>query len=184
MIVQLCYSYNDFDPFNSYFRHLELSLSLFTAIQTSHILQTIQVTRRNVEYISYLETSNWHLDQSHCILQAFSFPLFLFLPNITVKYMHKHLAWRIHKSRMERFYGRTSRLFFALSTHSSILESLCFVWTVAYSISIMSSVHGWLTTSKTFTCTKSRSNIGLCVKHGNSHLGKVIQCHRSWVIFA
>jgi len=60
----------------------------------------------------------------------------------------------------------------------SILECLCFVQTVRCGNVILSSVHGRLTSSKTFTCIQSSSPSALCAKPQNRHLGKGIHhCH-------
>jgi len=45
---------------------------------------------------------------------------------------------------------------------------------------ILSSVHWWLTTLKTFLCIESRSPIALCANHQNRHLEKGIHCCGSW----
>ena len=51
MLVEFRHSYDDFDHFNRYGGRLELKLSLYSAIRTRHILQTILATRRNGQYI-------------------------------------------------------------------------------------------------------------------------------------
>jgi len=68
----------------------------------------------------------------------------------------------------------TLSLFFILSTHFSTLARVCFVRMVGYDNVILSSVHGRLTTSKTFTCIQSNSPIALCAKHRNRRLEKGI----------
>jgi hypothetical protein len=47
----------------------------------------------------------------------------------------------------------------------STLEGLCFVRMVGCGNVILSSVHGRLTTSITFTCIQSSSPFGLCAQH-------------------
>jgi len=101
--VEFCHSYDDCDPFISYGGRLELRFSLYSAVQTGHILPTIRATRSNGQYIWVSETSTWRLDQSLQILQAFMLPFFPFLRNITLKEMKKELPWRNNKSTIERF---------------------------------------------------------------------------------
>jgi len=84
MIVEFRHTYYDFEPFNSYGGRLDHWSSLYLTVQTSHILQTLQVTRRNGLYISDLQTSTWELDQSLQTLQASLLPFFQLLRNITL----------------------------------------------------------------------------------------------------
>jgi len=56
-LVEVRHSYDDFDRFSSYGGLLQPLLSLDLAVQTRHILQTIQVTRMNGTYNGVLETS-------------------------------------------------------------------------------------------------------------------------------
>jgi len=102
-LVEFCHSYDDFDRFFSYCGGLELRFSLYSAVQTRHILQTIRATRRDGQYIWVSETSTRRLDQSLQILQASLLPFFLFLRNITLKDMEKQLPWGNNKSTIERF---------------------------------------------------------------------------------
>jgi len=102
-LVEFLHSYDDFDRFISYGGRLELRLSLYSAVQTRHILQPIRATRRNAQYIWVSETSTRRLDRSLQILQTSLLPIFLFLRNITLKNIEKQLPWRNHKSRIERF---------------------------------------------------------------------------------
>jgi len=81
-LVEFRHSYNDFERFICYGGRLELRLSLDSAVQTRHILQTIWATRRNGQYIWFLETSTRRLDQSLQILQATLLPFCPFLRNI------------------------------------------------------------------------------------------------------
>jgi len=103
MLVEFLDSYDDFDHFISYGGRLEQLLSLYSAVQTRHILQTIRATRRNGQYIWVSETSTRRLDQSLQILQASLLPFFPSLRNITLKDMEKRLPWRNNKSTIKRF---------------------------------------------------------------------------------
>ena len=102
-LVEFRHSKNDFHRFISYGGRLEQRLSLYSAVQTRHILQTICATRRNGQYIWVSETSTWRLDQSLRIFQSFWLAFFPFLRNITMKDMEKQLPWRNNKSTIERF---------------------------------------------------------------------------------
>jgi len=84
MLLEFRHSYNDFDRFTSYSGHLELRMSHYSAVQTSHILQTIRATRRNGQYIWVSETLTRRLDQSLLILQASLLPFCPVLRNITL----------------------------------------------------------------------------------------------------
>jgi hypothetical protein len=95
------------------------------------------------------------LDQSLRILPSSFLCCLLFLRNISIKDREHQLLWRNNKSTIEKFEGRSSSWFFFLSTCFSILESLCFVWTVGYGNVIQSSGHGRLTTSRTFTINQA-----------------------------
>ena len=176
--VEFGHSYNDFDRFNSYGGRLELWLSLHSALQTRHILQTIRATRKNGQYIWVSATSTQWLDQSLLILQASLLPIFPLLRNIALKDMEKQLPWRNNKSTIKRFEGRSLRLLFILSTRFSTLESLCFVWIVRCGNVILSCVYGRLTTSKTFTCTQLRSPLH-CVRST-----QIIVCRREFIVVA
>jgi hypothetical protein len=55
-LVEFRYSYDDFDRSNSYGGRLERWFSLYSAVQTRHILQTIRATTRNGQYIWVLVT--------------------------------------------------------------------------------------------------------------------------------
>jgi len=59
----------------------------------------------------------------------------------------------------------------------STLESLCFVRMIRCHNVILSSVHGWLTTLKTFTWTESSSPIEPWAKQQNCHLENGIHHH-------
>jgi len=179
-LVEFRHSKDDFDLIISYGGSLEQRLSLYSAVQTRHILQTILAAGRNTQYIWVLETSTRRLDQSLQILQASWLPFFQFLRNIILKDMEKQLPWRNNKYTIERFYGRSSTLFFVLSMCFSTQQSLCFVRTVGCGNVILSSVHGWLTTLKTFTCIQSRSPIALHVNHRNRRLEKGIHRCGNW----
>jgi len=102
-LVKFRHSYYDVDRFISYSSRLELQLSLYLAVQTGHILQTLQGTRRNGQYIWVSETLTWRLDQSLGIFQAFLLPFFPFLQNMSSKNMEKQLQWRNSISTIERF---------------------------------------------------------------------------------
>jgi len=115
-LVEFRHTYNEFDCFHSYSGRFELQLSLYYAVQFRHILQTILATRRTGHYIWVSETSTQQLDNSLPILQVSLLPLFLFLRNIIFKDMEKQLPWKNNKSTIERFEGRSSSLFFVLST--------------------------------------------------------------------
>jgi len=180
MLVEFRQSYDDFDCFISYGGRLEPRMSLYSAVQTRHNLETTRETRRNGEYIWVLETSTWQLDQSLQILQASLLPFIPFLRNITLKNMEKQLPWGNRKSTIKRFQWRSSSLFVGLLMPFSTLESLCFVWTVGCGNVILSSVHGRLTTSKTFTCIQSSSPIALCAKHRNRRLDNGIHRLGNW----
>jgi len=78
---------------------------------------------------------------------------------------------QIHNRKVLRM---VFELIFVLLTRFSTLESLCFVRTVGCGNVILSSVHGRLTTSKTFTCIQSSSPIALFSKHRDRHLEKGI----------
>ena len=84
MLVEFRHSYDDFDHFNRYGGRLELKLSLYSAIRTRHILQTILATRRNGQYIWVSETSTQQLDQSLRIVPASLLSLFQLFRTITV----------------------------------------------------------------------------------------------------
>jgi len=94
MLVEFRHSYDDFDHFNSYGGRLELQLSLYSAVQTRHILQTIRATRRNGQYIRISETLTQRLDQSLQIFQVSLLPFFPFVRNITLTDMEKRLPWK------------------------------------------------------------------------------------------
>jgi len=179
-LVEFHHSYDHFDCFISYGGRLEIRLSPCLAVQTRHILQTVRVTRRNGQYIWVSETSTWRLDQNLRILEASLLPFFPFLRNITLKDMEKQRPWTNNKSKIERCSGRSSSLFFILSTCFSTLEILWFVRTVGCNNVIRSSVHGRLTTSKTFICIQSCRPIALCEKHGNRNLEIGIYCPGNW----
>jgi hypothetical protein len=102
-LFEFHHTYTDFDRFISYCGHLEPQLSVYSAVQTRHILQTVGATRRNGQYIWVSETSTRRLDQSHQIFQASLSPCFSFLRNITLKDIEKQVTWRNNKSTMERF---------------------------------------------------------------------------------
>jgi len=59
----------------------------------------------------------------------------------------------------------------------SNLESPCFVQIVGWGNIFPSSVYGWLTTFKTFTCTRSSSPIALGAKYQSHHYEKAILHH-------
>jgi len=102
-LVELHQSYDYFDRFNSYGSRLVLCLSLYSAVQTRNVLQTIWATSRNGQYVWVLETSTQQLDQSLWILQASLLPSLPFLRNITLKDMEKQLLWMNNKSSIKRF---------------------------------------------------------------------------------
>jgi len=64
MLVEFHHSYNDFECLNSYSSHLELQLSVYSAVQTRHNIPTIRTTWNNALYSSGLETWTWQLDLS------------------------------------------------------------------------------------------------------------------------
>jgi len=163
--VEFCHRYDDFDRFNIFSGHLELQSSLYLAVQTRHILQTVRVTSRNGRYIWVSETSTRSLDQKLWILQPSMLRFFPFLQNITLTNMRNQAPWWNDKSTIVRFQGWSSSLFLILSTRFSTLDSLCFVRMVRCGNVIMSSVHGLLTTLRTFNCTQSSSLTALCAKH-------------------
>ena len=179
MLVEFCHSYDDFDCFNAYGRLLELWLSLYSAVQTRHVLQNVWMTRRNGLYVWVPESSTRQLDQNLWILPACLLPFFPFLRDTTLMDMEKQLSWRNFKSTIERFGGRSWSLFLVLWTLFSTQKSLCFVRTVVCSNVILSSVHGQLTTSKTFTCVQSTSPIALWAKLRNNHPKKGIHFRRN-----
>jgi len=125
------------------------------------------------------EPSTWRLDQSLRILQASLLP-FPFIRIIILKAMEKQLLWWNNTSTIGRLWGRSSSLFFVLSTLISTLERLCFVRKVGCGNVILSSVHGRLTISKTFTCIRWSSSIALCVKHRNRRLERGIHRRGNW----
>jgi len=84
-LVEFHHSCYDFDCFNSYGGHLELRLSLYSAVLNRHILHIIRVTRRNGQCIWVLETSTQWLDTSLQIGQASFLPFILFLQNVAFK---------------------------------------------------------------------------------------------------
>jgi len=102
-LVESRHSYGDFDQLIHYGGRLELRLSLHSAVQTRHILQTIRATRRNGEYVWVSGTSTRRLDQSLQVLHASLLPFFPFLRNIALKDTEKQLPWRNNKSTIERF---------------------------------------------------------------------------------
>jgi len=102
-LVEFHHSYDDFNHFNSYGGRLELWLSLYLAVLTIHIVQSIQATRRNGQYISVSESSTRRPDQRLWILETSLLPFFPFLRNITLKDMEKRLLWRNNKCTIERF---------------------------------------------------------------------------------
>ena len=84
---------------------------------------------------------------------------------------------QIHKQEVS---GRSSSIFLVLLVCISTVESICFVRTVGCGNVFMSSVHGWLTTSKTFTYIQSSSPIAPSAKHWNRHFEKGIYHPRNW----
>ena len=111
-LVECCHSYNDFDCVISYGSSLELWLSLYSAVQTRHIIPTIPATRRNGQYISVLKTLTWWLSQSLRIMQASLLPFFPLLRNITLKNMEKQRPWRNNKSRSREVLRKVFELIF------------------------------------------------------------------------
>jgi len=178
--VEFCHSYNEFDSFNSYGGCLELQLSLYLSVQSKEILQTIRGTRRNSRYIWVSETSTQQLYQTLRILHASFLPFLLCLRNITLKDMEGHLPWWNNRSTIMKFSGIPSRLFLVLSMNFSTLECLCFTQTVRWGNVILLSLHGQLTTSNTFTCTRWSGPIAVCAKQQNCHLEKGIHCLSNW----
>jgi len=108
------------------------------------------------------------------------FPFFLFLKNITSKAFEKLLPRRNNKSTIERFYRRSCSSIFVLSTLFSSLDSIGFLWTVGCGNVMLASVHGRLTTAKTFSCALTSSPIALSGKHKNRSLEKGIHRHGNW----
>jgi len=172
-LVEFCHCYMVFDHFNCYGGQLELRLSLDLAVQTRHILQTIWGTRRNGQYIWVPEKLTGRLDQSLCTLHASSFPFLPFPHDITGNYMEKELLCTNNKSTLQRFSEWLSSPFSVLLIQFSTLESLCLVRIVNVNLS---SVHGQLNTSKTFTCSWSSGSIALFTNHRNRHLEMEIHC--------
>jgi len=160
--------------------HFELRLYLYSAVQNRPIFQTIRVRRNNGQYILVLECTTRRVDQSLRNLEASLLPFFPFLRNITLNDMNEQLPWRNWRSIMRRFWGRSSSVIFVLSMLFLSLEDSCFVWTVRCGNVVLSSVHGWLTTSKAFTCAWSSSPITQSRKHKNGCLEKGIHCDGNW----
>jgi len=101
-LVKFCQSSDDFDRMNSYGSCLELQVSLYLAVQTRHILQTIWAMRRNDLHISVLQTSTLWFDQSLRTLQASWLPICPLLRNVTLKDMEEQVPWRNDKSKTGR----------------------------------------------------------------------------------
>jgi len=94
MLVEFHHWYNDFNRINSYGGRLELWLFVYLAVQTRYILQTIQVTWWNGQYIWVSEISARQFDQSLPVLHVSLLPFFQFLRNITFKDMEQLLLRR------------------------------------------------------------------------------------------
>ena len=90
MLVEFYHTYHDFDYYNRYSCLLEVQLSLYLAVQTRHIWQSIQVTRRNSQNIWLCERSTRWLDQSHRILQASLLPFVPSLQNLRLNNNKKY----------------------------------------------------------------------------------------------
>jgi hypothetical protein len=109
-----------------------------------------------------LESSTRQLALSLPILQASSWPFFPFVRNISLQDLEQHLPWRNNRAAFRRVEGSSSSILFIRLTRFWILESLCFVRMVRCGNGILTSVHGRLTTSKTFTCIQSSNHITWC----------------------
>jgi len=125
-----------------------------------------------------LVTFTGRLDQSLQILQASLSPCFMILRNITLMDMEKQLPGRNNKSIIGRVLGTSLSLFLDLSTWFARLETSCFVWTARCRNTIVSAVHGQLTTTQTSTSTRSTGPIAHFAKP------KFIVCRRYFVVVA
>lgn len=123
-LVDCRHSDDDLDCFISDGCRLELWLSLYWAVQTRHILQTNQATRRNGQIIWILETSTWRLHQILLIVHPSWLPSFRFLRKITSKNTETYVLWSSSKSTTERFWGTSLTWLFFLSTPISTLVSI------------------------------------------------------------
>lgn len=169
-IVEFPHSYNDFDYFSDHGCCLKLRLSLSLAAHVRHIFDTVCAAWFDGQYIPIFDTSPRWLAYNLWILHAVLLPFFLFLQKINVSHIEKHLRWWNLQSTIKRFQGRLCGLIFVLWMCFSILESSSFVQMVRCSNGILTSIHWWHTTLKTFTCTQSSSAIGRCAWHYRSGL--------------
>jgi len=128
----------------------------------------VYLNLRNIDSMIRSKTSNLA-----CILVA----LHLVPPKYHLKGHPKTTAMKEQQIHSREVLRNVFELIFLHLDALSTLYSLCFVRMVGCGNVILSSVHEWLTTLKTFTCTQSSSPIALSTKHRNCHLEKGIHRH-------